>query len=274
MEPLQAILLGIIQGLTEFLPVSSSGHLVIFQHLFGLKEPELFFDISVHLGTLAAVIIFFWKEIRAIIIAILRFAGMYFKKEVSFSYIYENIDSKLALLIVVGTIPTAILGLLFHKVEDLIFSSVVLVGFMLLLTGFLLFGTRWVKKVGKGIERFSIKDALIIGLMQGIAIIPGISRSGSTIAVGLLLGLNRETAAKYSFLLSIPSILGAGVLSLKDISAYPAFTLTASLIGTFTSCIVGYSALRLLVYIVKKGRIHIFAPYCWFAGLMALMLQL
>jgi len=275
MEPLQAILLGIIQGLTEFLPVSSSGHLVIFQHLFGLKEPELFFDISVHLGTLAAVIIFFWKEIRAIIIAILRFAGMYFKKEVSFSHIYEDIDTKLAFLIVVGTIPTAILGLLFHKVADLIFSSVVLVGFMLLLTGFLLFGTRWVKKkVGEGVEHFSIKDALIIGLMQGIAIIPGISRSGSTIAVGLLLGLNRETAAKYSFLLSIPAILGAGVLGLKDISAYPAFTLKASLIGTFTSCIVGYSALRLLVYIVKKGRIHIFAPYCWFAGLMALMLQL
>lgn len=274
MQPLQAVILGIIQGLTEFLPVSSSGHLVIFQHLFGLKEPELFFDICVHLGTLVAVIIFFWKEIEAIIISISRFVKLYFKKKVSFVYIFEDVDTKLAFLIVVGTIPTAILGLLFHKVADLLFSSVVIVGFMLLLTGALLFSTRWVKNVGESITHFSIKDALIIGLMQGIAIMPGISRSGSTIAIGLFLGLNRETAARYSFLLSIPAILGAAMLSLMDVSTYSAFPLTVSFIGAFTSCIVGYSALRLLVYIVKQGRLHIFAPYCWLAGVIALMLQL
>ena len=274
MQPLQAVILGIIQGLTEFLPVSSSGHLVIFQHLFGLKEPELFFDICVHLGTLVAVIIFFWKEIEAIIISISRFVKLYFKKKVSFVYIFEDVDTKLAFLIVVGTIPTAILGLLFHKVADLLFSSVVIVGFMLLLTGALLFSTRWVKNVGESITHFSIKDALIIGLMQGIAIMPGISRSGSTIAIGLFLGLNRETAARYSFLLSIPAILGAALLSLMDVSTNSAFPLTVSFIGAFTSCIVGYSALRLLVYIVKQGRLHIFAPYCWLAGVIALMLKL
>ena len=274
MQPLQAVILGIIQGLTEFLPVSSSGHLVIFQHLFGLKEPELFFDICVHLGTLVAVIIFFRKEIEAIIISISRFVKLYFKKKVSFVYIFEDVDTKLAFLIVVGTIPTAILGLLFHKVADLLFSSVVIVGFMLLLTGALLFSTRWVKNVGESITHFSIKDALIIGLVQGIAIMPGISRSGSTIAIGLFLGLNRETAARYSFLLSIPAILGAAMLSLMDVSTYSAFPLTVSFIGAFTSCIVGYSALRLLVYIVKQGRLHIFAPYCWLAGVIALMLQL
>ena len=274
MQPLQAVILGIIQGLTEFLPVSSSGHLVIFQQLFGLKEPELFFDICVHLGTLVAVIIFFRKEIQAIIISISRFVELYFKKKVSFVYIFEDVDTKLAFLIVVGSIPTAILGFLFHKVADLLFSSVVIVGFMLLLTGFLLLSTRWIKKDGESITHFSIKDALIIGLMQGIAIMPGISRSGSTIAIGLLLGLNRETAARYSFLLSIPAILGAGMLSLIDVSNNPAFPLTVSFIGAFTSCIVGYSALRLLVYIVKQGRLHIFAPYCWLAGVIALMLKL
>ncbi len=274
MQPLQAVILGIIQGLTEFLPVSSSGHLVIFQHLFGLKEPELFFDICVHLGTLVAVIIFFRKEIEAIIISISRFVKLYFKKKVSFVYIFEDVDTKLAFLIVVGTIPTAILGLLFHKVADLLFSSVVIVGFMLLLTGFLLLGTRWVKNVGESITHFSIKDALIIGLMQGIAIMPGISRSGATIAIGLFLGLNRETAARYSFLLSIPAILGAAMLSLIDVSTNSAFPLMVSFIGAFTSCIVGYSALRLLVYIVKQGRLHIFAPYCWLAGVIALMLKL
>lgn len=270
MDLLQAIILGIIQGLTEFLPVSSSGHLVIFQNLFGLKEPELFFDISVHVGTLAAIIIFFWKEIRAIIISLAHFIALALKKRVSFHSVYEDKDAKLAILIVVGSIPTAIIGILFHKIADILFSSVVLVGFMLIITGLLLWGTRWVKKDCKSINDFSIRDALIIGLVQGMAIIPGISRSGSTIAVGLFLGLNRETAARYSFLLSIPAILGASVLSLNHLSAHNV-PLKVTLFGAFTSCIVGYWALKLLVKIVKHGRIQIFAPYCWIIGILVLI---
>ncbi len=270
MDLFQAIILGIIQGLTEFLPVSSSGHLVIFQNLFGLKEPELFFDISVHVGTLAAIVIFFWKEIRAIIISLAHFSALALKKRVSFHSVYEDADAKLAILIVVGSIPTAIIGILFHKIADTLFSSVVLVGFMLIITGLLLWGTRWVKKDCKSINDFSVRDALIIGLMQGIAILPGISRSGSTIAVGLFLGLNRETAARYSFLLSIPAILGAAALSLNHLPAH-ILPLKVTLFGAFTSCIVGYWALKLLVKIVKHGRIQIFAPYCWAIGVLALI---
>ncbi len=270
MDLFQAIILGIIQGLTEFLPVSSSGHLVIFQNLFGLKEPELFFDISVHVGTLAAIVIFFWKEIRAIIISLAHFSALALKKRVSFRNVYEDKDAKLAILIVIGSIPTDIIGILFHKIADTLFSSVVLVGFMLIITGLLLWGTRWVKKDCKSINDFSVRDALIIGFVQGIAIIPGISRSGSTIAVGLFLGLNRETAARYSFLLSIPAILGASALSLNHLSANDV-PLKVTFFGAFTSCIVGYWALKLLIKIVKHGRMQIFAPYCWAIGVLALI---
>ena len=272
MNSLQAAMLGIIQGITEFLPVSSSGHLVIFQHLFGLKEPELFFDISVHMGTLVAVIIFFRKEIQTIAVSLVRFSSLYFKKDVSFSYIYEDPNTKLAFLIVIGSIPTAILGLLFHRVADQLFSSAFIAGFMLIVTGCFLWSTRWIKKKSGNIDHFSIKAALTIGLVQGIAIMPGISRSGSTITAGLFLGLNRETAARYSFLLSIPAILGAEVLTLKDLSAHALFLDKVTLLGAVSSCIVGYCALKLLVYIVKQGRLHIFAPYCWIAGIMAVIL--
>ncbi len=271
MNAFQAIILGAIQGLTEFLPVSSSGHLVIFQHLFGLKEPELFFDISVHMGTLIAVILVFWKEIRAITISLVRFFILLFKKEATISYIYQDLDLKMAFLIIIGSIPTAVLGLALYGIKDQVFSSVFIVGIMLLLTGFLLFITYWIKKDGKSVEGFSIKDALIIGLMQGIAIIPGISRSGSTIAAGLLLGLNRETAARYSFLLSLPAILGAEILCLKDVSTHTALPITVILLGAITAFAVGYCSLKVLLYVVKQGRLYVFTPYCWLLGSIALI---
>ena len=271
MDLFQATILGIIQGLTEFLPVSSSGHLVMFQHLFGLKEPELFFDISVHVGTLAAIVIFFRKEIISIIVSLTHFIARLFNKKKSFPSIYEDTDVKLAFLIVVGSVPTGILGILFHRIADQLFSSVVVVGFMLLVTGLLLWCTRRIKKSDKGIAGFSAKDALIIGFVQGMAIIPGISRSGSTIAVGLFLGLERETAARYSFLLSIPAILGAAALSLINLSSYTILSYKAAISGAVIAAIIGYCALKLLVYMVKQGRIHIFAPYCMIIGVLALV---
>jgi len=281
MEPFQAVILGTVQGLTEFLPVSSSGHLVIFQQLFGLKESELYFDISVHLGTLVAVTIYFRKELRAVIGSLLRCGVLLFKGESSLAETYSDPDIKLAILIVLGSVPTAILGLLLNTVSDRLFSSVVIVGSMLVVTGLILFMTGcllWstcrLKESGEDISGFSIKRALIVGLVQGVAIIPGISRSGSTIAVGLFLGLNRESAAKYSFLLSIPAILGAAVLILKGIPADSAIDYGSLIIGLLTSCLVGYGSLRFLMHIVKKGNLHLFAPYCWLAGLAALIFGL
>ncbi len=267
MEPLSAIVLGIIQGLTEFLPVSSSGHLVIFQHLFGIKEPELFFDICVHIGTLVAVIIYFRKDLWSIITALSKRAVPFLLRKVSFKDTCKDPDIKLVGLIVIGTLPTVIIGLLFKEIADQLFSSLIIVGCMLLITGILLWSTRWIKKQSKGINRFSVKDAVIIGIIQGLAIAPGISRSGSTIAVGLFLGLSRETAARYSFLLSIPAILGALVLILKDLAqGGVVIQMNAVILGGATSCIVGYCSLKFLVFIVKKGQMHLFAPYCWLVG--------
>lgn len=288
METFQGVILGIIQGLTEFLPVSSSGHLVLVQRLFGLNEPELFFDISVHMGTLAAVLIVFYKDIQAIIVSMFRLLSLFFRKRLSFFHGFKDPDTSefgiddsnlwLALLIVIGSIPTAFLGLMLHKVADRLFSSVIIVGCMLIVTGFFLWATRRIKRHGAISPDFSIKKqgfsinkALVIGLVQGMAVIPGISRSGSTIVAGLFLGLNRETAARYSFLLSIPAIMGAEILSLKDSFSNPAVMDNVTLLGTFSSFVVGYAALRILLYVVKEGQLHFFAPYCWTIGVLAII---
>lgn len=270
MNIFQAIILGIVQGLTEFLPVSSSGHLVLFQHLFGLTEAELLFDISLHLGTLVAVFIFFRQDIYAIILSILRYCKMVFKTG-SFSPANEDPDLKLALLIIIGSIPTAIIGLLFHKIADRLFSSVLIAGSMLIVTGIILFFTCFVKNSTKKISLFSFKDSLIIGISQGLAVLPGLSRSGTTIATGLFLGLNHETAAKYSFLLSIPAIFGASLLSFGDLAGNTHIYLTAYMAGALVACITGYLALKLLFYIVKKGRLHYFSPYCVIIGIISLI---
>lgn len=268
----KAIILGAVQGLTEFLPVSSSGHLVIFQYLFNLRESEILFDVGVHMGTLVAVIIFFRKDLHSIMASVFRFFNGILKKKLSLADATQDPDIKLALLIIVGTVPTVILGLFFHTIVDRIFSSVILVGLMLIVTGLLLLMTVRIKNNRKTITNFSIKEALTIGLMQGISILPGISRSGSTIAVGLFMGLERETAARFSFLLSIPAIIGATILEFKDISIYPSAQIISTLIGAFTSCLVGYGALGFLLFIVKKGRLHFFAPYCFAVGIIALII--
>jgi len=272
MEPVQAVILGVIQGITEFLPVSSSGHLVIFQHLFKIKTSVVLFDVSVHFGTLLVVIIFFRKEMKEIAFSIVRHAILLFKKEVSFDSIYKDKDLKMVFLIIAGSVPTAIVGLFFHKIADRLFSSVIVAGFMLLITGTLLWLTRKPVASSKGMKQFSITHALIIGLAQGIAIAPGISRSGATIAVALLLGLDRQIAARYSFLLSIPAIFGAGAISILDTASEIMIPAYLFLIGIFSSFIIGYFALKLVMYVVKNGNIYLFSPYCFFAGGMALLL--
>jgi undecaprenyl-diphosphatase len=273
MDPLQAVILGIVQGLTEFLPISSSGHLVIFQHLFGLKEPELFFDVCVHLGTLMAVILVFWGDIRDLIRSLGRLLWLIFAENGNFDQIFNNSEFKMFLLISFGFFPTALLGVLFHEFGEHLFSSIMIVGFMLIVTGVLLWGTRRIRQEGGGLDRFTIRTALIIGLVQGMAIIPGISRSGSTIAVGLFLGLNREMASRYSFLLAIPAIMGAAILSLHNLTAHTVVVYKVALLGTVVSFIVGYVALRMLLRMVKRGRLYIFAPYCWAAGIAVLIIK-
>lgn len=274
MELYQAVVLGIIQGLTEFLPISSSGHLVMSQYLFGLKEPEIFFDVCLHVGTLVAVIIYFRKDIFSIISTVVKSSASLIKKEISMEEAMGNTDIKMALLIIVGTVPTVIAGLLIKQIASLLFSSVLIVGMMLILTGFILWVTQKIGDKTIEMKDFSMKKALAIGVVQGLAVTPGISRSGSTIAIGLFLGLNREIAARYSFLLSIPAIAGAALLSLKDIEGLHGIAYETVIPGMLISAVVGYLALSLLVYIVKKGQLHIFAPYCWVAGCVAILLGL
>jgi undecaprenyl-diphosphatase len=269
----EAIILGIIQGLTEFLPVSSSGHLVLFQKLFGLKEAELFFDVCVHLGTLLAVVVVFRQEITNIVAAMIRLFAKTGPSQTIRQRMESDADLKMALLIVIGTIPTALLGFLFRGIADRLFASALIVGMMLIITGLLLWLTRWATTdfARTGAPRLTSGKAFAIGIIQGLAIIPGISRSGSTISIGMLLGIHRELAARYSFLLCIPAIIGAGLLSLKEGLSRPDSAIYVSLLGAVTAAVVGYGALRSLLHVVKNGRLHWFAPYCWLAGVLAII---
>lgn len=271
MEIRYAALLGVIQGLTEFLPISSSGHLVIFQNLFGLGEPEIFFDVSVHVGTLVAICVFFFKDLREIATTLFSVSTWSIREDSLWNSLCQKPEMRLLGLILVGTVPTVFLGLLFRPVADKAFASVQMVGVMLFITGLLLWLTRRLKREGRDAARFTIWDALCIGLIQGVAILPGISRSGATIAVGLFRGLDRETAVRYSFLLSIPAVLGAMVLELGEAVASELPPARVVLLGTFAAAGVGYAALRVLIHIVKKGDLHAFAPYCWLLGVVAVV---
>ena len=274
MESLQSVMLGIIQGLTEFLPVSSSGHLVLLQNLFEIREPELLFDISLHLGTLTAIFIVFYREIRSILQTLLRLPALIKSSGSLKSVFADNEEIRIAALIIIGSIPTAILGILFHKIVDQIFGSVWIVGAMLLVTGTLLWFTRQISTEGRPLIKVSIRDVLMIGVMQGLAIMPGISRSGSTISIALFLGINREIAGRYSFLLSIPAILGAMMLSLNSTIIQTDIPGKIILLGTVTAAIVGYIGLKILLRMVKQGRLYYFAPYCWLLGAATLIFSL
>lgn len=271
MGPAQAIALGLIQGLTEFLPVSSSGHLVLLQNLFGMQEPELLFDICLHVGTLLAVLLVFYREILHILTTLMRLPSLILTAGGGKALFETNPDVRLCVLIVVGSVPTAILGLLFKAGAEHIFGAVWVVGLMLLVTGTLLWGTRYVATTGRELLKTRTTDALVIGFVQGLAIIPGISRSGSTIATALFLGIDREVAGRYSFLLSIPAILGALVLGLDAEELQTTIPIEMILLGSLIAAFIGYLALKLLLGLVRRGQLSWFAPYCWVLGVIALV---
>lgn len=271
MEILYAITLGIIQGLTEFLPVSSSGHLVLLQNIFGMTEPELLLNIWLHVGTLMAVLVVFFRDILSILNTLIKFPGLYRKHNGFAGMFKKNQDVRLVGLILFGSIPTGILGLLFHEMAETIFASVQIVGIMLLITGTLLWLTRWATVQGKPLSRMKVSDALVVGLSQGLAILPGISRSGATISTALFLGIDRELAGRFSFLLCIPAILGALMVSVKSSAAYSTIPATGIFAGTVAAGITGFFALKILLKLVRKGRFYYFSPYCWLLGITALV---
>ncbi|MEM3623606.1 MAG: undecaprenyl-diphosphate phosphatase [Candidatus Bathyarchaeia archaeon] len=254
---IETIILGIIQGLTEWLPISSTGHLKLAEYFLGLQVPILF-DITLHIGTLIVILIYFKKEIKGVLLALLRFD---FKTEYG----------RLIPLIIVGTIPTALIGLTFGDAIEGIFQNPLPIAAAFILCGIILYST----KAGKEkTENISYLTALMIGIAQGIAIIPGISRSGTTIAIALLLGIRREKAFKFSFLLSIPAVLGAfGLEAYKEWNTltYANVGWIEVLVGVFVATVVGYFALKLLWKILAKQKLHFFAFYCWIIALLSII---
>ncbi|HHO75495.1 MAG TPA: undecaprenyl-diphosphate phosphatase [Deltaproteobacteria bacterium] len=254
-----ALLLGTIQGLTEFLPVSSSGHLAIVQGFIGDKWlGDVLFNVSVHLGTTLAVIVFFHKDILGMIRGIL--PGT-----------YQRQQGIVVMCILITTIVTGIVGISFKDSFDAMFSMPKLAAGMLLVTGFLTFFTDRIRKPEQKYGRIRIRDAVIIGAFQSLAIIPGISRSGSTIFAGVLCGMERTWAASYSFIAAIPAVIGAVILEWGG-TTQPLTWL--HIIGGVTAFIVGLISLQFLVWTLKKHNFFIFSVYCWLAGLTYLALSI
>ncbi|GHV10878.1 undecaprenyl-diphosphatase 3 [Spirochaetia bacterium] len=271
MSIFEAILLGAIQGITEFLPVSSSGHLVLFQKILGISEPALFFDTMVHVGTLAAVFIILWKDILDIL-----------RKPVQ----------PLTGYLILATLPAVIVALAGKNLIEAAFASGSFLGFAFLITAALLVGSEFLSRrtrAGspdggglKGKNDIRWPDALVIGILQGVAVIPGVSRSGATLSGALSRRLNRDFAARFSFLLSIPAILGALVLQVKDLADPGGLAESATgggigtlpiIAGTLVAAVVGFFSVRLMLKIVRERSLLGFAVYTGILGLLVLIDQ-
>ena len=270
MTILEAIVFGILQGLTEFLPVSSSGHLVLMQHFLGIKESQVFFDVMLHFGTLGAVIIVYHQLIGALVrtsfLALVQ--GDFYQHPLS--TIGKTPHLRLIWFLLLGSIPTGLIAVLFKDSLEAIFGKPIVVACMLIITGIILQLSRLGQKRPRAEAPLRAWHTPLIGIAQGLAITPGISRSGSTISISLLLGLSPQVAAQYSFLLSIPAILGAVIIKLKDVGE---ITIAPAVIvaGILTSFIVGYIALRLLLAMLNRGEFSIFSYYCFALGIVAAM---
>ena len=258
----EAVILGLIQGFTEFLPVSSSGHLVIAHSLFSnVNEPGLLFDTLLHFATLCAVVIYFRKKITKLIVS---FFGIVIpSKKVDY---YENKNYIWG--IVVASIPTALIGLTLKDYVETVFRLPSYVGYALILTSVLLLASDKVKNNNLKIDNVS---SFLIGIVQGLAVIPGISRSGSTIATALFLGIKRETAAEFSFLISLPAILGATMLQIKDIQDFDMTMLPIYLTGMAVAFISGIISIGIMMKIVKIAKLRYFALYCLIVGIISIL---
>lgn len=246
MTILQAIVLGIIQGIGEFLPISSSAHLIVAPWLFGWKDPGLAFDVALHLGTLIAVVIFFWKDWLDLAVAGITRPG--------------SPNGKLFWFLVIATVPGAIIGKVFEQKAETAFRDPALIGVMLIIMGIILYVVDKTGRRNRRMANIGFSRSLAIGLSQAVAIIPGVSRSGITMSTGVLVGLTREDAARFSFLLSTPIILGAGILKAKDLLHTPVETVPF-LVGIATSAVVGLVSIKFLLEYLKSKGFGLFVVY-------------
>lgn len=273
MDVLQAVIVGIVQGLTEFLPVSSSAHLIFVQELLGINQPGIAFDVLLHLGTLVAVVGYFFKDIVEMIKAFVSSIIDLFRG--SFREGFRNDPyKKLAWMVIVGTIPAGVVGMLFDTQIEAAFQSITISAFFLLVTGTLLYVSQRLNIGNRDIKNSGLKDSIIVGIGQAFAILPGLSRSGTTISSGLLIGLDKEFAAKFSFLLAIPAILGAALTQFDGIGAGFDVNFLPYILGFLASVISGYLAISILLKLIRERSLDIFAFYCWIVGACVLVYSL
>ena len=274
-DVLQAIVLGTVQGLTEWLPISSSGHLAILQLAMGLKVP-IFFDLVLHLGTLTGVIAIYKRDIIEIISSVFAFLRFYLRisnKDVQ-RYPINNYDVGLIKLLILGMIPTGAIGLIFKSFFEYSFydTKAIVLGFIV--TGILVLATRFLKS---GNKKLGNTDALFIGVGQGLSIFSSISRSGVTLSIGMFRGLRKDSLVKYSFLLSIPAILGASILDIAGadrdtIAQMYAIPLTSYIAGTLLSAIIGYASIKFLIRVINNESFYLFSFYCFAIGLLTFLM--
>ena len=267
MDIIQGIIIGIVQGLTEFLPVSSSAHLVFIQNILGV-ESSLAFDTFLHLGSLLAVLWFFRGDIYKMLHAWWLSIGDILQHRFKEGF-YEDPYKRLAWYVICATVPVGIVGVLFEDSVDALFAGALYVpAFFLFVTGTILYLSQRMPSGEINFSDISLKEALFMGLGQACAILPGLSRSGTTIAAGLTIGLNKEFAAKFSFILSIPAIFGAFILQLKDIGSSLDANFLPVFLGFVAAFVAGYLAIKWMLDLIQNKNLDIFSYYCWIVGII------
>ena len=272
MSYFEAIILGLVQGLAEFLPISSSGHLALLQQAFGIHEDKvLLFAVLLHVGTLISVFIVYWKDIWELIVELcLTIRDLCTGKGLRLA---ERPIRKLGVMIIVATIPTAIIGLVFSDFFDSLYNSVIPIGVGLIITRFLLIFAEKKGEGNRGIQQMNFRNAIFIGLVQGVAICPGISRSGSTLFGSLICNLDRKFAVKFVFLISIPSILGSAVLEAPAAleAGVTAAEVGPVLVGMLVAAVSGLVAIKTMIKIVSDKKLSYFSYYVWVLGLFVVL---
>ena len=273
MSTWMAVFMGVVQGVAEFLPISSSGHLSLMQHFFGFEEVDNLFNILLHFATLIAVCVVYWKDIVEMVLEFFRGLASLLTKRGSREVDRPPEARRLVLLIILGTLPLLLVVPIEDKVE-LLGNSPIFVSIALLVTGFILFFSDRMARGKKNGRTATVVDALLVGVAQAFATIPGLSRSGCTISAGMLRGFDRKFAVRYSFLLSLPAVLGATLLKVvKTISdgGIDTALLPKYLIGMVVAGVVGYFSIRLVQLLADKGKFGKFSIYCWIAGIASLI---
>lgn len=275
MSYISAIILGLVQGVAEFLPISSSGHLSLFQHFFQLTDVEhdhMFFSVLLHLGTLVAVFFAYRRDIAELL---REFFCMVHLRKLPQGQTPDIPARRMILMIIVATLPLLLVFPIKDRVE-LLYQNTFFIAFALVLTGTLLFVSDRMPRGHKTAGTATMGDAILVGLAQAVAVVPGLSRSGTTISAGMARGFDRTYAVKFSFLMSIPAVLGANILSIVDAvkAGIDPSLLPMYLVGVLVAMVSGYASISLLRFIARKGRFGGFAYYCWGAGLVTLILSL